>query len=293
MGTLARLVSRKWWFATLLVLAGMAGLVKLGFWQLDRLEQRRAFNTMVAERWALEPFDLENEELPADLSQMEYRRVEAGGVFDYDRQIVVTNWPGPNGEAGVLVVTPRVFDNGKAVLVARGWVPQDLAAPEQWPGFEEPADQPVLGLIQESQTIEGATAPAEPQREWYRIDVPLIQQQMPYTLAPAFLLQLPEPGRQVDTFPSREIDIVLDEGSHLSYSIQWFTFAAVLGFGYILFVRSQDARARRQSEAAAASPGSAPESFSDFGGYEVDAAASDAHPAEPAPSTEQPLSGRA
>jgi surfeit locus 1 family protein len=33
--------------------------------------------------------------------------------------------------------------------------------------------------------------------------------------------------------------MVLDEGNHLSYAIQWFTFAAVLGFGYIMLVRQR------------------------------------------------------
>ena len=245
MRTLARLVSRKWWFATLLVLAGMVVLVQLGFWQLDRLQQRRDFNALVTQRWQQETYDLENGGLPADLTELEYRRVEADGAFDYEQQIVVTNSSGPNGEPGVLLVTPLVFANGKAVLVARGWVPQDLSAPENWPALEEPEGEPVIGLIQKSQTIEGAAVPVESLREWYRIDVPLIAKQMPYELLPAFLLQLPEPGRQVDTWPSRSVSIALDEGSHLSYSIQWFMFALILGFGYTQFVRLQDARDQR------------------------------------------------
>lgn len=268
MKTLARLVSRKWWIATLLVIVGMAVLVQLGFWQLDRLQQRRDQNALVAGRWQMPTYDLENEGLPADLEELGYRRVELSGDFDYARQIVRTNMPGPNGEAGVTVVTPLVLANGKAVLVARGWVPQDLAAPDQWPTVEEPAGAPVIGLIKTSETIEGAPAPAEPLQEWYRIDIPLIQLQMPYDLYPVFLQQLPEPGRLLDTWPSRSVDIALDEGSHLSYSIQWFMFALILGFGYTQFVRLQDARDKRiaaegldfqlQGSATDADPGQLP-----------------------------------
>jgi hypothetical protein len=54
--------------ATILVVLGMALLVWLGFWQLDRQEQKRTFNTMMAERWRMEPFDLTAFALPADLS---------------------------------------------------------------------------------------------------------------------------------------------------------------------------------------------------------------------------------
>jgi surfeit locus 1 family protein len=145
------------------------------------------------------------------------------------------------------LVTPLVFENGKAVLVARGWVPQELAAPEHWTSLQEPEGSSVIGLIQQSQTIEGAPSTG-PQQEWYRIDVPLIQEQLPYELLPAFVLQLPEEGRSYDQLPYRTEPIQLDEGSHLSYSIQWFSFALILAFGYIQFVRLQDARAIRVAQ---------------------------------------------
>jgi len=244
--TLPKLVNRRWWWVTLLVLVGVALLVWLGFWQLDRLEQRRAFNVLVAERYAQPPYDLANNGLPADLEELEWRRVEASGTFDYSYQIVLTNQPGANGEPGVRIVTPLVFADGKAVLVSRGWVPQDQAAEENWPAIEEPSGMQVVGLIQKSQTIEGAPPPAEFQQEWYRIDVPLIATQVPYPLLPAFLMQLPESGRRFDALPVRDEPPVLDEGSHLSYSVQWFMFAIIFGFGYIQYVRWQEERSARQ-----------------------------------------------
>ncbi len=39
--------SRRWFLATILVVVGVAVNIRLGIWQLDRLEQRRAFNTRV------------------------------------------------------------------------------------------------------------------------------------------------------------------------------------------------------------------------------------------------------
>ena len=45
MGELGRaLISRQWWWVTLVVLALMALFARLGIWQLDRLEQRQAAN---------------------------------------------------------------------------------------------------------------------------------------------------------------------------------------------------------------------------------------------------------
>ncbi len=253
--TARALVSRRYVVVTFFVLLGMAGLVSLGVWQIDRLQQRRANNALILARYAQPPYDLEAEGLPEDLTTLGYRRVQANGVFDYANQIVLTNQPGPNGEPGDQLVTPLVFANGEAVLVARGWVPTDLAGEEHWPEFEDPSDKLVIGLIQESQPLEeGAPAPQGFVRDWWRLDVPAIQKQMPYKLLPAFLLQLAEPGRTPDTFPSRFWSFWPDEGNHLSYSVQWFSFALILGFGYIQLVRVQETRLRRKAMEAANAP---------------------------------------
>jgi cytochrome oxidase assembly protein ShyY1 len=100
----------------------------------------------------------------------------------------------------------------------------------------------VLGLVRQSQAPRTgeSTPPPVPQREWYRIDVPAIQAQMPYKLEAAYIEQMPEPGRPIDQVPIRAEPIALDEGNHLGYSIQWFTFALILGFGYIMLVRFQE-----------------------------------------------------
>lgn len=243
--TLPKLVNRKWWWVTLLVIAGMVFLMRLGFWQLDRLEERRAFNALVAERWMQAPFDLQHEALPADLESMGYRRVEVNGAFDYDEQIVLTNQSGANGEAGVQLITPFVLDDGRAVLVSRGWVPQYLAEPENWDNLQEESNGTVVGLIQRSQELEGATFVEGGQVEWYNVNIPLIQRQMPYELLSVFLLQLPEEGRGWEDYPYRSEPIALDEGSHFSYAIQWFMFGLIFGFGYIQFVRWQEERNAR------------------------------------------------
>jgi surfeit locus 1 family protein len=235
----------RYFLLTILVILGMALLVWLGFWQLDRQEQKRTFNTLMAERWRMEPFDLATQSLPADLTALEYRRVMADGKWDYDHQILISNQV-YNGAAGYIVVTPLVLDDKRAVLVARGWAPADLVTPENWAQLEEPANEPVLGLARRSQDLPngGVSTPVSiPQREFYRIDIPAIQGQMPYQLEAGYLEQMPEAGRTVTQFPIRQEPMALDEGNHLSYAIQWFTFAAVLGFGYIMLVRYRTRRA--------------------------------------------------
>ena len=239
------LFSRRWILVTLLVVVGMALLVWLGFWQLDRQEQKRTFNTLMAERWRMEPFDLAASSLPADLDALEYRRVQAAGEWDYDRQLLISNQVF-NGSAGYIVVTPLVLDDKRAVLVARGWAPADLATPEKVAQLNEPSNLPIIGLARKSQGLPSgapSTPVTTPQREFYRLDIAAIQGQMPYQLETAYLEQMPEEGRTIAMFPMRRPPPLLDEGNHLSYAVQWFTFAAVLGFGYVLLVRYQLRRA--------------------------------------------------
>jgi len=247
MTTLKRLFSRQWWWVTLIVLAGVAFLAWLGFWQLDRLQQRRDFNAVVYNRWIQEPYDLSAEAVPAELSGLEYRRVQAGGQFDYENQIALKNQQRA-GQPGIGLIAPLLLEDGRAVLVARGWIPQSDAAPDIWPQYNEPDGESVVAIIQESQLMpfdKPVPVPETPQEEWFYINIEAIQPQMPYELLPFFLLQLPEEGRTFETLPYREEPIQLTEGSHLSYALQWFTFALILGFGYIQFVRLQDRRAER------------------------------------------------
>lgn len=240
-----KIFSKKWILFTIFVVGMMVLFVRLGFWQLDRHAQKREYNTLLAERWRQEPFDLNQQALPDDLSALEYRRVTASGYFDYANQLVLKSQVYRDAP-GIVLVTPFVFADGRAILVARGWAPGEYSAPQRWPELEEPAGAPMIGLIRPSQAPpngDASTPPATPQTEWYRIDIPAIQAQVPYRLAPAWIQQLPEEGRPLDRLPVREEPLTLDEGNHLSYAVQWFAFAVIAGFGYIMFVRFRERQA--------------------------------------------------
>jgi surfeit locus 1 family protein len=243
--TVKAIFSRKLIIPTLVIVLGMIGLVRLGFWQLDRLHQKQAYNLMMSERWRSEPYNLNANPLPSDLGDLEFRRVTAQGVFDYAHQILLSGQVF-NGTGGYVVVTPLMLGDNRAVLVARGWLPADQATPEALARLTEPPNTPILGLARQSQaprTGPPSTPVQTPQTEWYRIDIPAIQGQMPYKLDPGYLEQMPEQGRAYDQLPIREEPVALDEGNHLGYAIQWFTFALVLGFGYIMLVRFQTRKA--------------------------------------------------
>jgi surfeit locus 1 family protein len=236
------LFNRRWWWSTLLVLLGMAVLARLGFWQLDRLAQRRARNAEIAQQLALPPLSLTGAVLPDDLTSIKYRRVTALGTFDYSHQmgLKLQNWM---GAPGIHLITPLVIEGtSQAVLVDRGWIPIEQAAPENWSQFDEIGPVTVTGFTKLSQTLPARTdnaaqaSSAEPQLEWYRVDIGAMQSQMPYKLLPIYVLQSPA-GDANANLPYRvEPEFDLSDGPHLGYAIQWYIFSLILGTMYVFYV---------------------------------------------------------
>jgi surfeit locus 1 family protein len=232
---------RRIWM-TLLVLAGAMIMGRLGIWQLDRMAQRQAINDTINTRLAQPATTLAG--APLDLQALDYRRVEARGVYDLSQEIVLRN-RALDGAPGVHVLTPlRLAGSDMAVLVDRGWIPLDQAAPEARRAFAPAAGEvAVAGVARLPTTSAGGPQdpPAGPNRErldaWFRVDIARIARQAGYRLLPVYLEQQPTPG---DTaLPRRVPTTDLGPGPHLSYAIQWFAFAIILMAGYLAFTYQQ------------------------------------------------------
>ena len=227
--------TRRPWLSMLLVvlIAAMVWvMVSLGFWQLDRLRQRRALNERITAQLAVAPVDLNQTALP-DLP--EYQPVRLRGTYDFDQEIVLRN-RAHQGSPGVRVLTPlRLAGTDVAVLVDRGWIPYEQAAPADRVAYQWPEGEvAVEGIVRPQQKREYAFLPADPPLSaeqprvdaWFRIDVDQIQDQVPYTLLP-YSVEAAE-GAEPQRLPIGGYEIDLTEGPHLGYVIQWFAFAAIL-----------------------------------------------------------------
>ncbi len=233
------LINRRWRWVTVVVILGIILLVSLGIWQLDRLEQRRASNAVLAAQLAQPAVTLTGQEDPAELLAMKDRTVAAAGQFDYTHQFIIQLQPW-QGQTGVNLVTPLLLDDNTAILVNQGWIPEaEVATLEQ---FQTPGSTTVTGYIQLSQVPrygERDTANATFKAEQYRIDIESLQAQLPYTLLPVYLQQAPAEGEtELPYRAPQEID--LSEGSHFSYALQWFSFALLLAGGYLYYVQQQE-----------------------------------------------------
>jgi surfeit locus 1 family protein len=237
------LFGRRWWWTTVLVVLAIAFLARLGFWQLDRLEQRRAANAELTRQLAQPPLLLDGRPLPAEPAALKDRQATVTGHFDFARQVALTqrSW---QGQPGIHLLAPLVLPGGRqAVLVDRGWLPLDEAAPAAWSAYDQPGELTIAGYLALTQPPRTAETNTAPRQSWYRVDIAAIERQLPYELLPLYLRQAP--GAEPDALPYRApLDVNLSEGPHLSYAVQWFLFAAILGAGYLGYV------ARHRSPAA-------------------------------------------
>lgn len=236
--------SRKWLFTTLLVIAGTAVCVRLGIWQLDRLETRRGFNAQVESMRAMEKLDL-NLDAPDDIDSMEWRTVIVTGEFDFENQTALRNQY--NGDQyGYHLITPLLFD-GEAVLVDRGWIPADgNSAPADWRKYDESGTVTVSGQVRlgRGKPVIGGVSDAVPEdgqrlEIWNNLDVARMSAQMPY---PVLRIYIQTDVNEDDTLPPIPYQPVveLSEGSHFGYALQWFTFATLLFVGYPFYLKKQE-----------------------------------------------------
>lgn len=220
----------------LLVIALAALFVRLGIWQLDRLDERRMENAVGESRLAETPVPVTG--LLGDQPEPErltHRRVSATGRFDPDNEVLIRSQV-HLGSAGHHVITPLLLESGGAIMVNRGWVPFELD--------ESPVEQasPPEGTV----VIEGWLRPSQPRPAlgrqdpegsldvMTRVDLARIEQQLPYPIADMYLVEMGE--RDQLPVPVAQPDFS-DEGPHLGYALQWFGFAAIGLVGYLALLR--------------------------------------------------------
>lgn len=221
--------------------AGIAVLLKLGFWQLDRLEWKNELIARVESRMNAPavPAPMEAEWPKVNAKTDEYRRVRVIGTFRHEDEVAIfTTLTKPKGKLsgqGYWILTPLVQPNGSIIIVNRGFVP--LAYRE--------SETRKHGLIKGQVTITGPLRMPEEARwfspenvpshnNWYRKDPAEIAKTMELKRVAPFLIDsdgtsnpsgLPQGGETRVEFSN----------NHLGYAITWFGLAAALAGVFLAF----------------------------------------------------------
>jgi surfeit locus 1 family protein len=231
-----------------LSLLAVVVFILLGFWQLSRLDQRRAYNAQLSDRLNAPPLVLTGNEAE-DAASLQYRTAIARGAYDYAHEQAKVNqfW---EGKLGVHLLTPLVISGSKeAIIVDRGWIPAADSAPDHWVKYAAKEPVAVTGWVQSSEA-NGTTAkfPSQP-RTWFRIDTTQMQADTGYPLLPFWLQPKPLTRQSAPPYQTG-FEPDLSEGPHMGYAIEWFGLALITVIGYGAMVgsgRLKDLRARGDS----------------------------------------------
>jgi surfeit locus 1 family protein len=241
--------TRDWSFILLITIV-TAACIRLGFWQLDRLEQRRVEIAHIQARLDNPPIKVASTVIAPSFA---FQPAFAVGEFDSQQQILLEN-QSLDGQPGFHLVTPLLFKGTDgAILVDRGWIPFEPGIAGDLQAFDIHGEVEITGILIPSVDqpawsflADPAPGPDEPPLgTWRFLTIDLIQRQVAYPLAALILVQT-EPLYNDTGLPEPDPRIELDEGPHLGYAIQWFAFAMIAIVGGGLWIHRQISRAENR-----------------------------------------------
>lgn len=228
------LFSSKWLGYLLLAAIFAAACVGLGRWQMDRRAETLAGIDRVVSNYSATPvpFAQVKDQFSALDAEREWTQVELKGSYDVAGQRVVRNRP-LNGQPGYEVVVPFTVESGETVVIDRGWLPIG----NNTPGRPDGVPAPPQGTV----TVVARLKPAEPELQrgapdgqLASIDLAAYSSQLGYPLLTGAYGQLASESPAAAEMPFPFPKPSTEEGTHLSYSLQWFAFGVLMfiGFGY-------------------------------------------------------------
>lgn len=219
-----------------LALLSAALFVRLGVWQFDRHQQRKTFNADRAARLAQAPAPFDS---IRRLREGWLRQAVVQGEPDSLREFLITG-RSRNGSPGVHIMTPvRMADNDTAVLVNRGWVYAPDAATADLSRWRESR----TSFAGHTDTLPTPAGPPQLKNHGLRsLSAAGVDSLLPYPFYSLYLIAHDSVPGAADV-PARLSQPALDGGSHLSYAIQWFCFAAIaIGGAVIVWLKGRRAK---------------------------------------------------
>ncbi len=211
---------------TLLTLVLAPLLAALGFWQLDRAEQKKQVQRLFA-AGAESVVDLRGELLPLP----RYQRVRARGQFDGTHQFLLDNmlYRGVPGFHVLSII--EVQGSARRLLVNRGWIPaaadRSLLPTPVLPSGEQVLTGRLDMLPRPGLKLRGTAGEENPR--WPRLvvfpDLRELEAMLPYRLYPMVLLL---DDNEPDGFRREWSPVNFGPERHIAYAVQWFALSATL-----------------------------------------------------------------
>jgi surfeit locus 1 family protein len=206
-------MSRKRLIAMLVFgVCGVAVLLALGQWQLRRLAWKEAIIAQIESRLDAAPAALPG---APDEARDEYRRVSVTGAFAEGELHVLTSMK-PHGP-GFRIIAPFVTEDGRRILIDRGFVPETEKTAPRAPGAAT-----VTGALLWPDETDGFTPePDIANNFWFARDAV----RMAAALSAEPFIVVAETGE--GEWPAPLPVTVNIPNDHLQYAITWFSLALI------------------------------------------------------------------
>ena len=218
-------------FLTALLVVACAGLARLGVWQLQRAAEKHARYAAFAERHHGAPINFHAIAEATPLTANLWRKTRIRGHF-LELYVLLDNrvW---RGQPGYEVLTPFSSDDGRTVLINRGWVPLPADRKAE-PDVLAPSDPTtVTGYIGNEPTIGISLGKTAAEAEI--LSPQMFRVQSVDLAGVSTLLHLPLWQGVVyldaNALGALAVDWPMpgdDSGRSRAYAVQWFAMAIVL-----------------------------------------------------------------
>lgn len=216
----------------------LAVLIALGTWQMGRRAEKHEFLAALAEKAKAEPVSLEQALASPD---PRYIRVRIEAPANCESQALVNAFQVDNGTTvtGADMVTPVRMANGGWLMVARGFVPDDVM--KEWGGRIESAPCPsnVMGVAILTPSVGGGyfTPKADrAARRWFAYDATDMGQALGLTAVSPWVARMePEPEMEDGIYPRPAAYAADVPDNHLTYALTWYGLALTLIGVYAAF----------------------------------------------------------
>lgn len=203
---------RRYVFPVLMGIVGVAVLMSLGFWQLDRMEEKRTYLDEMEARISNTPIPL-----PAvpEEGPHKFQAVTAEGRFTGEFLEVLAGQKGAS--PGVMVIEAFELADGRRIMVQRGFVEEEARA------VPRARRQAVIAgnLHWPDDTSSSTPPPDEKTGLWFARDVPAMAAKL--GTEPTLIVASAPTGDGIAPMP---VDTSGIPDNHWGYAIQWFLLAA-------------------------------------------------------------------
>lgn len=225
---------------TLFTVPALIVLVALGVWQVQRLHWKES---LIAERQMRS--GLSAAALPERLAapeDLEYTPISVRGRFRHDHELYLAART-MNGRVGLHVVTPFELQDGRTLLIDRGWIPDGRRDPAtraegQLPGLVEVTGLARLPGWKGYDWLQPDNQPEE--NLWFWVDPPAMAAAagLPEVIEGLYLEA--GPAENPGGWPRGGQTRIELPNDHLQYALTWFALAIALLVIYLVYHLRRD-----------------------------------------------------